>query len=229
MDTSTTPSNDLISHFLREVRPARPALCREVLSVSLDAHDRYAQSPQWLSFAVQEVYLHVDAIGSGTGHTLQLLQRFFRWLAERGELDPVETACLLADCELTRRCYGFPARVVRFPAVGGHTSRELAAAAAAYHLNDAVEAFTTDEDERLALRTFISWQVENDGAPLRWSHLDIDALTVSLLEQAETGKIPRESARRLHRFLLGTAARFLAALQEPDDIVRRILRRALII
>ena len=243
---------DLVEDFLDEVQPAQSDLCREVLSVALQlarAHAPRTPARTWLRFAAPEVYIRVITRGSGSGHTYQLLMRFFRWLGTSARFPWPDACLLMAECELARRCCaGLVPRTLRFPAVHGYTHAEASIWVAHAQAQAEFEDFAStlidlgnrDRDTALsAAKMVTTWAAVQLGVPLTWSAFEPQAYAQALLEagrpsaEANPYPGPREATpdadhpasaapAELQEFngqLLAHTARFLDFVGAKADLV----------
>lgn len=206
---------------------------------------RYARSLEaapeprhWITSGSMDVYTQVYMRGSGVGHSLQVLRRFFRWMAASGRLDPWDAGTYLVECELVRRSYGMPPTTVRLPEVEGVPSAKVATWFATEYERPRIERYVAEMSEHeaeaatTAIELALVWFAERFGAPVAWGRFDPEAYVADLAESAAltAADCPPEEVRQFHTYLLTELARYFRELSPkrvPPELAQRVEHLAL--
>ena len=150
----------------------------------------------WIGNALSEVYCYFDGRGYGERRTLQLLERWARWLRATGVIDSEAMEDLLGDIDATRISYGHSLKRAPRPRPFEPISIELA-----------VRKHFPDPGERrwaaIALQTTLAFLDEVQRRPGRLHALDPEAFALDLRAMLEGGDNPNLGAPAM---VLGTTA-----------------------
>lgn len=99
---------DLVEAFVESTGPSRSEETCAVLLLALDVVVDRARMLEggWITTAVTHVHTHYRGGGFGALKTIDLIERFFRWIHEKGWLDDYDYERLLAKADDARTCVG---------------------------------------------------------------------------------------------------------------------------
>jgi hypothetical protein len=97
-----------VEQFLADRPPKRPELACAVLLLTLDLAPGWdkLRDGDWIDLASAHVYAYFDGSGYGPARIHHLMERFVRWLHERGSLDAWEHRYLLHHIDCSRDAHG---------------------------------------------------------------------------------------------------------------------------